>query len=60
MLAAFREVVAKLRKAKPPVAPDVQSPFPPDLSDEATWERLAAAADAWRTSHTTAVAPTEE
>eukprot|EP00969_Alexandrium_andersonii_P349729 15431707-Alexandrium_andersonii.AAC.1 len=30
VLAAFREVVARLRKQRPAVAPEAQSPFPPD------------------------------
>eukprot|EP00969_Alexandrium_andersonii_P163818 7240585-Alexandrium_andersonii.AAC.1 len=41
ILAAFREVVTRLGKQRPAVAPEVQSPFPSDLSEDACWERLA-------------------
>eukprot|EP00969_Alexandrium_andersonii_P088910 3924120-Alexandrium_andersonii.AAC.1 len=45
ILAAFRDIVARLRKQRPAVAPEVQSPFPSDLSEDARWERLAVVAD---------------
>eukprot|EP00969_Alexandrium_andersonii_P341322 15087379-Alexandrium_andersonii.AAC.1 len=35
ILAAFRGFVARLAKQRPPVTPEVQSPFPPDLSEDA-------------------------